>query len=138
MKRLTIILFLFVHDTSYSQNFNYYDIDGDIRCAFIDSSEDSLYLAGSFYKIDGVKYCKVAKWQNNHWDSLSIGIDYHPIILNYGNPIYAMTKYENKILVGGSFQKAGTSNSHYLASWDGTTWESFQDLPNGSVQDLQV
>jgi hypothetical protein len=39
--------------------------------------------------------------------------------------VYAITTYNNKVVVAGGFSQAGSTNARNIAMWDGSTWQAF-------------
>ncbi|MCB2229671.1 T9SS type A sorting domain-containing protein [bacterium] len=54
-------------------------------------------------------------------------------------PIYAVTEYDNKLVVAGNFTRAGGRTIPYIAAWDGYAWSAVGTLNiHGPVYALHV
>ena len=86
-------------------------------------SEGRLYIAGRFTEIDGQSYNHIAVFDGDSWQSLQSGLQN-----STSSSVSVQSLYldeEENLWVGGSFDQAGTTNTHNLAKWNGSTWEGF-------------
>ena len=47
--------------------------------------------------------------------------------------VYALVVYDNKLIAGGLFTTAGGVSANYIASWDGSSWDSLGSGMAGSM-----
>jgi hypothetical protein len=97
-----------------------------------DTSSNLLYIAGEFSYIDNVLARGVITWDGVGIDTLQCGIDINQSG-GFPSPIFSIEKYNNKLYFGGSYSVAGNINSPFIASWDGTNWDSLPKRFNGAV-----
>jgi len=62
----------------------------------------------------------VYRWTGSAWTCIATDILFN----SYAGTIYAMTVYDNKLIVGGFFSTIGGPTVNSLAAWDGTSWSS--------------
>jgi trimeric autotransporter adhesin len=101
--------------------------------------DGKLIAGGTFTSAGGVSVNNIAAWDGESWYSLGSGISggffdemKHQIF------VYALTVYDNKLIVGGNFTEAGRVSANYIASWDGTSWSPLGSGINGFVNALTV
>lgn len=132
MKKLITILGIFFYSQLSAQNnigywdknivdsLYYWDTDtNNIGCGYITvifPDDSILYVGGAFNRAGNIQANGITYRKNYQWNAMGAGI--------YGQYPQVITKYQNKLLVGGSFLTAGnldpwTSGSAY---WDGTNW----------------
>ena len=112
-----------------------FDDDGD------GPGSSALYAAGSFTSIDGVACVGLARWDGLTWSSVGEGLDG----LN-GVEIASLEFWdadpseqsEPLLVVGGSFDKAGSIPVTGIAVWDGDTWSRVGDALSGQVDSMAV
>jgi len=87
-------------------------------------------IIGGKFTIAGFLPCnKVARYTiNNIYYPLANGID--------SGTVYALQVHNGIVYVGGDFTSIGSINVYYLASWDGTNWNSIGNGTNGAVLSL--
>lgn len=85
-----------------------------------------LYAGGDFHHVNGGSLAanRVASWDGTKWDTLSTGL--------FGNSsaCYALTLWNNYLVVGGRFVKAGGIDCDKVALWDGDSWSSINTGAN--------
>ena len=97
--------------------------------------QGELYAAGSFDSIGGISAKGLAKWNGTRWDSVGNQSQMTP------NPFYqsvflnSLQLMNNKLVVGGAFEVAGSQN---IASWDGTAWTGSAANLDQHVQDMAI
>jgi hypothetical protein len=108
------------------------ELDAGSLVATIAVSGTDVYVAGSFTTISGLTVNNIAKWNGTSWSALGIGGD---IGLNAG--VRAIAISGNKIVVGGTFSKAG---SYGIAMYDiGTsTWSGLGTGVDHSVHAVAI
>ncbi len=67
---------------------------------------------------------------SSSWAALGSGIG--------NSSVYALTVFNGKLIVGGSFTQAGGASANYIAQWDGTSWSTFGSGMGGIVRCLTV
>lgn len=60
----------------------------------------------------------IASWDGSNWDSLAGGMH------SGTNPVLSITRFQNKLLVGGFFRRSGDYTTNGFTSWNGTGWDS--------------
>jgi hypothetical protein len=77
---------------------------------------------------DGNVVNGIARWNGVTWDSLGSGVN---------GFVYSISKFNNELVVGGSFLSIGGLNISRLAKWDGSQWLPFNigstNVVNGTV-----
>src|SRR5690606_22910149 len=61
----------------------------------------------------------IARWNGSVWLPLGEG-DNNGV----NSDVYALTVYDGKLIVGGSFTSAGGVDARAIAQWDGVSWSS--------------
>jgi hypothetical protein len=128
MKKLTIIVILaLLCGRSFSQVWsdNFGEIDSlhvmgyvaNVKDMFNDNNE-YLYIGGPFSYANLDPVSQIIKWDGYNYYKLSNGI-------NHAGTVNTITKFNNSIVVGGTFPNAsGAANTYYLAQWNGSSWQS--------------
>ncbi|MBI1287166.1 MAG: T9SS type A sorting domain-containing protein [Flavobacteriales bacterium] len=80
-----------------------------------------LYVGGTFYSVGNVKAPRIATWDGNSWDSLSVqGFE-----IGVSGSVYDLCVYNDDLYVAGSFSTvAGLPGTEGIARWDGAQWSS--------------
>lgn len=79
------------------------------------STDETVYLGGSFSEIDGIAANNIAAWDGTDWSALGQGTNGTVLTLaTNGTTLYA----------GGQFSEAGGQGIGHLAAWDGNDWSS--------------
>ncbi|PCI95742.1 MAG: hypothetical protein COB15_11885, partial [Flavobacteriales bacterium] len=88
-----------------------------LNTVFHDTIDDLLYIGGHFTFIDTTLAVNIASWNGTSWNGLDSG--------TYST-VWAITRYQNKIYVGGQFRSVDYDNipANGIATWDGTQWDS--------------
>lgn len=131
------MIILFINSVSYSQTYSPlnlgFDQASNVRSIYYDSSLNKLFVGGLFsYTATGFPVFGVAQWDGQNWDSLSSGLD---------GVCFAIQRYGNEIILGGSFNHAGGVLSKGLVKWNGSNFSAFadlEDLSDGCVLSLHV
>lgn len=94
-----------------------------------------LVAGGLFTNAGGQAANRIARWNPaaGVWESLSTGITGGTF-----TSVYAMTVYNNELIVGGEFESAGGQTAHGIARWNGTTWQTVGGHIGGLVYSLGV
>ena len=138
LNRFWITLIVFIAINSIRAQ-NWQSLGGGIhvndpRIMYSDSLDNYLYVAGSFYNIDGVNCKGIARWNGFTWDSLGAGIDALDTFNLAPYNSIAMTRYNSDLYLGGFFRSAGNTWAHRLAKWDGASWSAHPDPPFSATQ----
>ncbi|MFY9309184.1 MAG: T9SS type A sorting domain-containing protein [Bacteroidia bacterium] len=112
------------HWQSLGAGFNF-----QTRILYADTSDNYLYVAGTFYMVDNKLIKGITRWNGVQWDSLGAGIDGLDS-LNYApQNTLAITRFQNKLYVGGSFRSLGNKPAKCIGTWDGTQWDTLLVQP---------
>lgn len=90
--------------------------------------QGDLYAGGEFSLAGNAPATALARWNGAQWSSVETGP---------GGPngttgpasstaVYAMTTFNNELVVGGGFSRINGQLSGPLARWDGAAWHTFQ------------
>jgi hypothetical protein len=83
-----------------------------------------LIAGGDFYVAGDVSTDNIARWDGSTWQSLGSGMAGGAI--NGGDPyIKSLTVYNQELIAGGCFARAGNVDANCIAQWDGSTWNPF-------------
>ena len=108
-------------------------VDGDVQTLVVDSSNNNLYIGGSFTQVeqtDGTKIdvYGIAKWDGSVWSK--VGSGFKILKNNFFNNNATVTALEfdssKNLIACGIFEKL-QDNSKFLyniAKWNGTNWNS--------------
>lgn len=92
--------------------------------------QGELIIAGRFVFADDKLVNKIARWNGSEWQTLEgpdgIGLEVEQF-LHPWTRVWAMQVYQNKLVVSGTFTKAGGVPADGLALWDGNQWTAFED-----------
>ena len=107
--------------------------DGAVHEMYADDAAGKLYVGGNFATVDSTitanNIAFVTESLGNYtWHNMGSGVN---------GPVYAITGFDNKVFVAGSFTEAGGISADNVAFWDGSVWQSAGCL-NGKVNDLIV
>ncbi len=99
-------------------------------------NDDTLIAAGSFTMVDDSSEAnKLAVWDGDKWTGLgNISNDGNGV----NNYVEALAIYDNKLIAGGAFTRAGSLNVNHIAAWDGSSWSALGGGLNGEVYSLLV
>jgi len=141
-----IILCCFSFSSTYAQlrwdslapRINHFGNEGP-NVMYADSNY--LYMAGKFKTIDGKHIQGIAKWNGIKWDSLGAGIDgleYDSLPSEYPENTWAITNYNGKLYIGGTFSSLGYIQTPRIGTWDGSVWDSLSIQPFKANSDYSV
>ncbi len=100
------------------------------RVMYADTLDNYLYVAGRFYKTDNKAIKGIARWNGFQWDSLASGIDGLANAPNYPpQNTLAITRFQNKLYVGGAFASLGNIPARSIGTWDGNIWDTLSIQP---------
>ncbi len=99
------------------------------RVMYADTLNDYLYVAGMFYMVDNKSIKGIARWNGVQWDSLGAGIDGLDSLNEWPQNTLAMTRFQNKLYVGGTFVSLGDKPAKSIGTWDGSSWDSLSIQP---------
>jgi tetratricopeptide (TPR) repeat protein/sugar lactone lactonase YvrE len=104
-------------------------IEGSVR-AFL-STEDGLFVAGSFKSIDSIPASNIAVWD---------GINFHPlgdgVFGDNYSTVNCIALFQGGVLVGGTFGSAGKVEAHSLALWKGGNWTALSVPDQGRIGEV--
>lgn len=109
-------------------------VNGAVNELFADDATGRLYVGGKFPMANGtlavnnIAYVTAATDSTYTWHAMGAGVN---------GTVNAITKYDGKIFVGGTFDTVGEMPVSNVAYWDGSSWHSAGCL-NGVVRDLAV
>ncbi len=90
--------------------------------------EGKIIAAGSFSHLGGTAAEGVARWADDHWESM--GSEYESI--------YRLAVFKGKLYAAGSLQKKGQPVSGGFARWTGSAWEIVPGFEKSGVEALAV
>lgn len=74
----------------------------------------SLYVVGSFDKIDDNLISQIARYDGASWSAVG------SVLPN--STVQSVTAYNNLLVIGGSFTQIGASVAYYIGAWNGSSW----------------
>jgi hypothetical protein len=89
---------------------------------------NALYVGGIFDSIGGIAANNIAKWDGISWSALGNGVTTSQTVNPQYTSVDAIYSFNNELIVGGIFAKAGTTNVNNIAKWNGSSWSA---LSNG-------
>lgn len=108
-------------------------VDGFVQELYVDTNTQLLYVGGQFYQAD-----KSFVANNIAYVTENAGVyTWHKMGNGVNGRVNAVTKFEDKIFVAGSFDSASGIEANNIAYWDGSTWHSAGCI-DGMVNDLTV
>ena len=108
-------------------------MDGFVQELYVDTATQRLYVGGKFIQAD-----KSFVANNIAYVTENAGVyTWHKMADGVNGQVNAVTKFDDKIFVAGSFNNAGGSVAGNIAYWDGSTWFSAGCL-DGVINDLLV
>lgn len=81
----------------------------------------NLIVGGNFTKAGDVSMNHIAEWDGSNWNDLSGGVSDGAQNVT---TIYALTVFNNRLIVAGRFSRAGNMSVNNIAAWDGSTWSA--------------
>ncbi len=97
------------------------EFGGDIETSIIFKGD--LYVGGTFLSLNE-QYGTMrglVKWDGYDWSEVGGGTSLGGVY----SGVYSLLKYEDLLVVGGSFGKVGDSTTSNIAMWDGEAWQPF-------------
>ncbi|MGE0635422.1 MAG: T9SS type A sorting domain-containing protein [Bacteroidia bacterium] len=103
---------------SLCTNADYRSTGGPVRSLWV--YKNLLYVGGDFGWVDGLQLnaSNIATWDGAAWDTVSSGLS------GNSSSCYAMTVWNDKLVLGGRFTAAGGVACDKVAFWDGSTFTS--------------
>ncbi len=102
-----------------------------------------LYVGGFFETAGAEPANNIAYWESGQWSSVGVGAEngVSRAEPEFGSNVWAMLPLGDQLVVGGTFDRAGTVVANRIALWDGSNWASFGSDPDngfsfGSVRAL--
>jgi len=92
--------------------------NGYIYCMCV--YHNKLYVGGDFTNVDGTPSNFIACYDGSSWSAVGGGI----LCTQFPGSIKAMCVWNDKLIVGGSFDLAGSLNVRSVAAWNDTTWST--------------
>jgi hypothetical protein len=123
-----------VGDEYYSTAFRRIGVDAAIRSSIV--HDGKLYIGGDFQHVADIAANRIACWDGQSWREIGGGVSF-PEIPDFCH-VYAMTFYEDQLILGGSFTLAGGFEVSHVASWDGQNWSNLGGGVNHYVRSLIV
>lgn len=99
--------------TSWSQDGSFND-NTNCMCVY----HNKLYVGGDFTNVDGMPASFIACYDGTSWSALGSGI----WCTQFPGDVKAMCVWNDKLIVGGSFDQAGGTSVHGVVAWNDTTW----------------
>jgi hypothetical protein len=113
-----------------------YESNSNFRRVVNDTVTNTLYIGGYFAKINQFTTNSILKYNGSTFDTLGSGLnDYCP---GCATIVGEMTMFQNKLYVFGNFTKAGKYDGKFMARWNGSSWDSLENYPNGYVDKIDV
>lgn len=102
--------------------------------ATVDSTSNTLYLGGQFWRFNQFNTNSIIRYNGSSFDTLQSGLN----DFDYALPqVATMIMFQNKLYVGGNFQKTGKYWCKNLGRWNGTSWDTTNFNPNGTILSLE-
>jgi len=160
MKKIILVTMLIIPVWLYSQTGLYNPLgggmyNGTVWSLAVDSTDNTLYMAGVFNLLGGYVSDYVAKWDGTIWDSIpqlpnsikhfeyldgilyaygdeSIwkktgGVWTQIGVVNGFNPVAGIVRFNNKLLIMGAFDSLNSVPFHHFALYDGTNLLPFSN-----------
>jgi hypothetical protein len=94
------------------------------------ATDEGVVVAGGFTVPNRLAITQaVALWNGTGWSFLAQDIP---------RPVWAMTRYKERLIVGGSFESIAGVKALGVAQWDGARWKPVGNGMNGAVYALEV
>lgn len=108
-------------------------VDGFVQELYVDTTTQQLFVGGKFIQAD-----KSFIANNIAYVTENAGLyTWHKMGDGVKGQVNAITKFDGKIFVAGSFDSASGMEAKNIAYWDGSTWNSAGCI-DGVVNDLTV
>ncbi len=102
--------------------------------------QGDLYIGGQIETVGGQEANHIARWDGEQWNVLEsggqVGIDGSSSA--GGLSVWAMTVWQGKLVVGGSFQTAGGQEMNRIALWDGTDWSPLTSVDHSGEEFIGI
>jgi hypothetical protein len=98
-----------------------------IGALYVDTTQDELYIGGTFCFYDSDTLVGIAKWNGNSMTTLGCGVEWDcitPGISGNSPPVNGIVRFNNELYATGSFDKAGNKIVNGLTKWDGSNWNN--------------
>lgn len=102
--------------------------DGGIRALIEHNGE--LIAGGSFLEAGGVACNNVAAWDGSAWHPLGDGLVAE--MTGTSTTVWDLFFYNGRLIAGGNFDKSGTTQTNYIAQWNGTSWQPLAEGMGGT------
>jgi hypothetical protein len=89
----------------------------------------TIYAGGKFSSVNGDTIRGIAKWVNDHWESMGGEVNAE---------VYAMTIWNGSLIAAGKFNSINGVSAKNIARWNGTTWQALGNGLNDQVNALTV
>ncbi len=83
----------------------------------------NLFAGGNFTSMNGVAARGVAQWNGTAWEALGEGVD-TSTAAGSNFEVRALGFFNNELVAGGRFRRAGTVEAKNLARWNRTQWQA--------------
>ena len=87
------------------------------------AADGSVYVGGKFTHAGNAATYSIARWANDAWSALGVGIGSGDTFDPAGE-VYAIATRGTTVYAAGHFTKAGGQNANNIAQWNGTTWST--------------
>lgn len=104
------------YNTGGSNWQNLANMNSQVQCLCI--YHNKLYVGGDFTTVNGMSASFIACYDGTNWNTLGSGI----WCTQFPGHVTAMCVWNDKLIAGGSFDKAGGLTVHSVAAWNDTTW----------------
>lgn len=94
--------------------------------------QNTIYAGGTFSQSGATAAASLARWDGNSWVEVGGGVRTN----TYGGSrgwVQALATYNNELIVGGTFERAGDQMVSNIASWNDSNWNAMQ---GGSVSGI--
>ncbi|MES2479356.1 MAG: T9SS type A sorting domain-containing protein [Bacteroidota bacterium] len=108
-------------------------VDGFVQEFYVDTASQQLYVGGKFVQADKSFVANNIAYVTENAGAYT----WHKMADGVNGAVNAITKFDGKIFVAGSFNRAGGVAADNIAYWDGSTWYSAGCI-DGEVRDLLV
>lgn len=95
-----------------------------------------LIAGGRFTRASATQTSYVAAWDGDAWSSLGAGSVGE--LAGTDSWVNALTVFDDRLIAGGLFRRAGASAAERVASWDGTSWSPLGTGMDKSISALVV
>jgi len=96
----------------------------------LESYAGHVYAGGDFTRSGNRRVNGIARWAAGSWRFLR---DSPGSPKGVNASVYALTVWEDMLIVGGDFTEAGGMSAGRIAAWDGDVWSAFGTGLNGAV-----